>query len=306
MKMITQLSIYIIYLIIAIISTLVSYKVSIIMAFVVLAIEYIRLLAIYNRIYSVIAIVFIMNVGLISYSSYQSYNLTSLKNNQIIEKNNIMADYLKTNSLKATTFQNIKADIQDIQEITVDYWLIIGIYLFLELALLMLIIGINRQQKLFKELIMRQAMMAKIHILKNNMILDEDTYRDILVRITNKESCRLLNIQELQAVIEEFNKLSNATYSSKGINSNFKYVKTDCPKMRKIFKLWISLEQAGKLRNSSNLGLNNFLRHRFRTDYETLNNTFPWNNSIKDKIIEALKEWVSREENKTLIKEKAN
>ncbi|MFL1781451.1 Regulatory protein GemA [Candidatus Hepatincolaceae symbiont of Richtersius coronifer] len=149
---------------------------------------------------------------------------------------------------------------------------------------------------------MRQAMMAKIHILKSKMYLKDEIYRDILRRITNKESCRLLSIQELQAVIEEFNKLSNGNYGTKEINSNFKYIETGCPKMKKIFKLWAELSTAGKLRNSSNEGLNNFLIQRFKTDYKALNNIFHWNNSIKDKIIEALKDWLRREEDKALIK----
>ncbi|MFL1781452.1 hypothetical protein ABSA28_01177 [Candidatus Hepatincolaceae symbiont of Richtersius coronifer] len=223
MKIITQLSIYIIYLIIAIISILVSYKTSIIMALVVVAIEYIRLLAIYNRIYSVIVIVFIMNVGLISYSSYQSYKLTSLKNNQIIEKNNIAADYLKTNSLKASTFQNIKADIQEIKEVTIDYWLIIGIYLFLELALIMLIIGVNQKYKRELKQVkpIKQASKSKIKVLP---------------KVINK-------VEELKDDLKEVG--SYLEYAKKeGISRG---------KAQKLFSLWKKEEKLTKLNGKNYL-----------------------------------------------------
>ena len=64
--------------------------------------------------------------------------------------------------------------------------------------------------------------------------------------------------------------------------------------MKKIFKLWVELAEKDKLRDSSNLGLNKFLQNNFNTTYEGINNSFSYNNTIKDKIIEALKSWKNR------------
>ena len=144
---------------------------------------------------------------------------------------------------------------------------------------------------------MKQKLIAKIHVLKNQVSLEEDIYRDILERITGKDSCKKMNMKELKAVIEEFNKIwfiKSPTYKTYQSKSNFVYVETNCSKMRKIFKLWIQLGEQEKLRDSSNSGLNAFLKNKFNTCYEDLNNTFHWHNGTKDDIIEALKSWSNR------------
>ena len=108
-----------------------------------------------------------------------------------------------------------------------------------------------------------------------------------------------MNMAELKAVIEEFNKLwfvqKTPQYNTYASKSNFKFVETSCSKMRKIFKLWQKLGEEEKLRDSSNNGLNNFLNNRFKTNYEQLNNSLHFNNGLKDNIIEALKSWDARD-----------
>lgn len=48
----------------------------------------------------------------------------------------------------------------------------------------------------------RQALIAKIHIAKNQLKLDEDTYRQMLQGLTGKASCRLMKIADLNKVLE--------------------------------------------------------------------------------------------------------
>ena len=144
----------------------------------------------------------------------------------------------------------------------------------------------------------KQKLIAKIHVLKNQVKLDDDTYRSILERVAGKDSCKKMNMAELKAVIEEFNKLwfvQSPTYKTYQSKSNFNFVETSCSKMRKIFKLWQKLGEDEKLRDSSNNGLNNFLNNRFKTNYEQLNNSLHFNNGLKDNIIEALKSWYARD-----------
>lgn len=49
----------------------------------------------------------------------------------------------------------------------------------------------------------KMAMMAKIHIAKKELGLDDDTYRDVLERVTGKRSCKKMLIGELEAVIKD-------------------------------------------------------------------------------------------------------
>lgn len=49
----------------------------------------------------------------------------------------------------------------------------------------------------------KMAMMAKVHIAKKQLNLDDDTYRDVLERVTGKRSCKKMLIGELEAVIKE-------------------------------------------------------------------------------------------------------
>ena len=49
----------------------------------------------------------------------------------------------------------------------------------------------------------RLAMMAKIHIAKKQLGLDDDTYRDVLERVTGRRSCKKMLIGELEAVIKD-------------------------------------------------------------------------------------------------------
>lgn len=144
---------------------------------------------------------------------------------------------------------------------------------------------------------MKQKLIAKIHVIKNKSGLDDDIYRDILVKVTGKTSCKDMNMKELKTVIEEFNNTwyiqQIPKYNTFESKSKFTFVETNCSKMRKIFKLWSELGQQEKLRDSSNFGLNKFLEKRFNTSYDRLN-TNTCNNSTKDKVIEALKRWNTR------------
>lgn len=49
----------------------------------------------------------------------------------------------------------------------------------------------------------KMAMMAKIHIAKKELGLDDDTYRDVLWRVTGKRSCKKMLIGELEAVVKD-------------------------------------------------------------------------------------------------------
>lgn len=53
----------------------------------------------------------------------------------------------------------------------------------------------------------RRAQIAKIHLAANQLGLDDSTYRELLLRITNKDSSAAMSIQERDQVIQELKRL---------------------------------------------------------------------------------------------------
>lgn len=53
----------------------------------------------------------------------------------------------------------------------------------------------------------RQGLIAKIHVAKDQLALDDDNYRAILKRITGKLSCKQMNLLELQNMMAEMERL---------------------------------------------------------------------------------------------------
>lgn len=49
----------------------------------------------------------------------------------------------------------------------------------------------------------KKALMAKVHIGKKDLGLDDDTYRDVLWRVTGKRSCSDMTIAQLQDVVKD-------------------------------------------------------------------------------------------------------
>ncbi len=52
----------------------------------------------------------------------------------------------------------------------------------------------------------KKILMAKIHIAKKDLHLDDDTYRDVLWRVTGKRSCKDMTIVQLQDVAKDMEK----------------------------------------------------------------------------------------------------
>lgn len=53
----------------------------------------------------------------------------------------------------------------------------------------------------------RKALIAKIHIAKKQLCLDDGTYRDVLHNVTGKDSCSAMNVGELNQALKEFKRL---------------------------------------------------------------------------------------------------
>lgn len=53
----------------------------------------------------------------------------------------------------------------------------------------------------------KRTLIAKIHIAKKDLAMDDDTYRDVLVRVTGKNSCKDMTLNELKKVIQDLKRL---------------------------------------------------------------------------------------------------
>lgn len=69
----------------------------------------------------------------------------------------------------------------------------------------------------------KKALLAKIHIAKKDLCLDDGMYRDILKRVTGKDSSSKMLISELEKVIAEFGNLGWKPSVSKAYKTSQNY-----------------------------------------------------------------------------------
>jgi len=141
-----NISIYLIYGIIAMVSVGVALQTSLIIAGIVLALEGVRIIAIYKKLYLAILIVLIGNICLIWYNSSKTQELIEYNQAQIKFVNEKTKNTLD-NTFQAKNVSNLSSNVKEITKISIDWWFMVGAYLFLEITLLIVIIGINKQEK---------------------------------------------------------------------------------------------------------------------------------------------------------------
>lgn len=77
----------------------------------------------------------------------------------------------------------------------------------------------------------RRALIARVHVAKKQLALTDDSYRAILARITGQDSAAGLDIAQLRAVIQEFERLGLKPHARPSPK----------PHVRKVFALWTRL-----------------------------------------------------------------
>lgn len=138
----------------------------------------------------------------------------------------------------------------------------------------------------------RQKALAKIHIAKKDMRLDEETYRSIILRVTNDRinSAGSLTALEMNALLAEFKRLGWKPALPK--QSGKKAANGDWRSKRiwLINKLWGELGEAGVLTDPSTEALHTFCKNRMKAE------TLEWSSSAElNTIVDALKAWQRRE-----------
>lgn len=133
------------------------------------------------------------------------------------------------------------------------------------------------------------SLISAIHVAKSRLGMDDDTYRAFLRGVVGKTSCKDMTKRELWRVMEALQKSGfNKTASHKG-----QEIPRD-PQARKIRALWLSMADAGVVRNRSEQALNQYVRRITGQSLETA--------TIKQcqAVIETLKAWVERADNEHL------
>jgi phage gp16-like protein len=149
---------------------------------------------------------------------------------------------------------------------------------------------------------MRRVELAKIHLAKKQLSLDDATYRAIIARVAprpgpppqngegtgERSSAALLDARERRALLEEFRHLGwrdqprdpDAPRASRVFHS---------PQARHIWKCWQDLAAAGALNDTSERALRRFVRGLAKTDH------VEWLSSRDaNVVIQALKSWHAR------------
>lgn len=127
---------------------------------------------------------------------------------------------------------------------------------------------------------MSKAALAKIHLARKQLNLDEDAYRSVIQRVTGQQSCKGLTDAQLGRVIEEFGRLGFKSKSS---------TPSERPAAAKIRALWIELAERGIVQDRSDKALYAFVKRQAGVD------RLDWlEAAAAASVIEALKSWLAR------------
>ena len=138
----------------------------------------------------------------------------------------------------------------------------------------------------------RNALLAQIHIAKKELSLDDETYRDVLQRVTGQRSSAQLNDNQRGKVVAELKRLGfrpKSTHAAKGRRIS------DKPYVRKVFALWGELKRKGVWRDPSPHSLRRFVKKMTATEGDDGCDDLEWLTWPQANIvIEALKKMKER------------
>lgn len=140
----------------------------------------------------------------------------------------------------------------------------------------------------------RNVMIAKIHLAKNQLGLDEDTYRSIISQTVGKDSAAKCTDKQLIKVIEAIKAKgwSDKKPRAKGDKTTKErkaYENANKPSISKIYALWGVLQRSGKIKSHDKAALDAFVKKYTHVDH------VKWlDEEQARKIIEILKQMIAR------------
>jgi len=140
----------------------------------------------------------------------------------------------------------------------------------------------------------RRALLAKVHLAKKDLRLDDDTYRDVLERITGRRSSAECSVSELENLVAHFRTQGFVPKvvggGRQGAQRSAGSRRADHPVAKKARAMWISLHQLGVVENPSEQALEAFAKRQLGVE------RMQWmDQSLGFKLVEALKAMAERE-----------
>ncbi|WP_439471316.1 gp16 family protein [Brevundimonas sp.] len=142
-----------------------------------------------------------------------------------------------------------------------------------------------------------RAAVVAVQIAKRDLGLDDDTYRDVLERVTGKRSSTSCTDAQLRAVLDEFKAkgwtpkviTGGKPVQGRNLRVHIRPAPADHPSAKKARALWISLWNLGEVRESSDAALEAFARRQLGCE------RLQWaDQALSYKLIEALKAMAER------------
>ena len=133
----------------------------------------------------------------------------------------------------------------------------------------------------------KQRLIQLIHIARNDLQMDEDTYRQMLQGLTGKASTKGMDVTQLNRVMES---MKNKGFRIKPTVKARSGLPLDPhPQSKKIRSLWLEMASAGIVRDSSEQALAWWVKR------ETGISALRWlSNEQASSVIEKLKKWQRR------------
>lgn len=144
----------------------------------------------------------------------------------------------------------------------------------------------------------RKALLAKVHIAKAQLGMDDPAWCDLVLRVTGASSCRDAATPRLINLANELERLGfkdRARPSGSGSAAGFR--PSAKPQVRLVFALWSELGRMGALESPTKESLRAFCANMGKTGAALTDPEFLTGAQLS-LVIEALKGWIKREKEK--------
>lgn len=132
----------------------------------------------------------------------------------------------------------------------------------------------------------RNGIIAKIHVAKKQLAIEEDSYRALLQRVTGLESLKAMDEHALETVLKELQRLG---FKPKGGKRAGTRKMADTEQAGKIRALWLDLYHLGEINDASEENLARFVERMTKC------RALQWLDSAQaDAAIKALRGWLQR------------
>lgn len=133
----------------------------------------------------------------------------------------------------------------------------------------------------------RNGLIGKIHVAKKQLALTDESYRDILRRLTGLESLKAMNVYALEKVLEEFKRLGFKPKGGKRAGERRRHA--DTLQASKIRALWLDLFHLGEVYDPAEEAIDAFVKKICGV------RTMQWMDTTRaDQVIRALRGWLGR------------